>query len=100
MWNDDSTVRLLAPADVLGAGSNPDDHRDRFKTADLRVPIAKDMAAEDSILKNYIENCRLEHWVEEANKWAQEKLKQEKANNQEQDEEAVPQETTAENGTT
>jgi len=70
----------LAPADVLGAGSNPDHHRDRFKTADLRVPIAKDMTAEDSTLRNYIENCRLEHWVEEARKWAGEKLKQEKKN--------------------
>ena len=69
---------MVAPADVLGAGTNPDDHRGRFKTADLRVPIAKDMAVEDNTLKNYIEHCRLEHWVEETKRWAQEKLQQER----------------------
>lgn len=81
-------MRILAPTDVLGAGTNPDDHRERFKTADLRVPIAKDMTAEDSTLRNYIENCRLEHWVEETKKWAQEKLQREKEAKS-HDEEAV-----------
>lgn len=67
-------MAVLPPSNVLGAGTAPDDLRERFSTADLRGPIAKDMAAEDSTLKNYIDNCRLEHWFTSAQAWAKEKL--------------------------
>jgi len=58
------------------------------------------MTAEDSTLKNYLDNCRLEHWVEEAKKWAKEKLKQEKKNQEQDEEEAIQQvPATTESGT-
>lgn len=79
-------MRLLTPSDVLGVGSSPDDHRERFKTADLRVPIAKDMTSEDNTLRNYLENCRLEHWLEEAKTWAQEKVQREHRSGQDAEE--------------
>jgi len=69
---------MLAPAEVLGAGTSEDDFRERFKQADLIKPIVREMAMEDSTLRNYIDNCRLEHWVKSAQEWALKKLEQDR----------------------
>jgi len=78
LWNPSSTIRMLAPADVLGAGTSEDDFRERFKQADLIKPIVREMGIEDSTLRNYIDNCRLEHWVKSAQEWALKKLEQDR----------------------
>lgn len=64
---------------MLGAGTTPDEHRYRFKAADIREPIAKDMATEDGILQNYITKHRLAHWVSTAEEWAKIVLKREES---------------------
>lgn len=69
---------MLAPADVLGAGTSEDDFRERFKQADLIKPVVREMGMEDSTLRNYIDNCRLEHWVKSAQEWALKKLEQDR----------------------
>jgi len=78
LWAPNSTIRMLAPAEVLGAGTSEDDFRERFKQADLIKPIVREMAMEDSTLRNYIDNCRLEHWVKSAQEWALKKLEQDR----------------------
>jgi hypothetical protein len=67
----------LNPADVIGAGSTVEDLRERFADTSLAGPIAKDMAMEDGMLRNYISNCRLDHWVTTTRDWALRKLREE-----------------------
>ncbi len=77
LFDNNSTIHIASPSDVLGAGSTPDDLRYRFPSADIREPIAKDMANEDKILQHYINKCRLEHWYQTADSWAKERLQKE-----------------------
>lgn len=70
-------VRCLEPDGVLGAGSTPDDLKYRFASADLRQPIARDMAMEDRLMLDHIKHNRLTHWVTTTRDWAEQALKEE-----------------------
>lgn len=74
LWEGESAVPLLTPAAVAGAGCSPNDHKWRFRSSDLRDPVAKDMSHEDKAVRALMERYRLEHWVEHAQKWAKTSL--------------------------
>jgi hypothetical protein len=44
---------------LLGAGSSPDDYLHRFPQEELRIPIAKDNAADDQLLQTYLNQIDL-----------------------------------------
>jgi hypothetical protein len=46
---------IPSPENLLGAGSSPDDYLHRFPQEELRIPIAKDNAADDQLLQTYLD---------------------------------------------
>lgn len=58
-------ISMPQPAAILGAGSSPTDYMDRFHSLDLSEPIARDVAQEDDILRRYMDEFRLDHWIVE-----------------------------------
>ena len=77
-------IRCLEPDDVLGAGSHPDNLQYRFASADLRQPIARDMATEDRLMLEYMKHDRLTHWVTTTRDWAKQVLEEEAKHDSEQ----------------
>lgn len=75
MWSGPLSVPQLSPTEVLGVGTSPADWFDRFPSADLCEPIARDAKHEDRTLQKYIEHSRLGEWVQRAKEAAEQRQK-------------------------
>jgi len=64
----DSGIRVLTPSDCLGAGCLPQDLQWRFEDWDLLGPILHDNQIQDELLQSYVDDRRLDAWVEEVEK--------------------------------
>ncbi|KIW05137.1 uncharacterized protein PV09_03688 [Verruconis gallopava] len=59
IWESAPAYTIPAPADVVGAGAKWESLGWRFPSRDLAEPIAKDSAADDEVLNDYISRCRM-----------------------------------------
>jgi hypothetical protein len=66
MFEKPSTLTIVSPRGALGACTEELDDRFRSLDAGVKVPLLKDMRAEDEALNQYIEKSRLEKWFEAA----------------------------------
>lgn len=62
--DENSRVRYLSPSECLGAGCRTEDLEYRWQSMDILAPIMQDNKVHDEQLQAFIEDRRLEMWVE------------------------------------
>jgi nuclear pore complex protein Nup133 len=66
MFEKPSPLAPVSPRGALGACTEELDDRFRGLDTGVRASLLRDMRAEDEVLKQYIEKCRLEKWFDGA----------------------------------
>ncbi|KAK4549621.1 hypothetical protein LTR36_004922 [Oleoguttula mirabilis] len=63
LLSDDSNIRVLSPAECLGAACKPADLAYRFSEADLLDPILHDNKIQDELLAGFVADRKLNEWM-------------------------------------